>query len=198
MRWFSTKKRICMVHCHPGKASFNNALADAYEQAAKMAGHELTRFNLYDMQFDPILRLSDEGQPQPLEPDLIALRDCINWSNHLVLVFPLWWFSLPALFKGALDRVLAPGWAFMFRGPFIWDKLLKGRSARIIYTMDSPPAISGLLIGNPIEESLKRGTLSFVGFDPVELTAIGPVKLSNDLWRSCWLKDIKKLGKAGI
>jgi hypothetical protein len=64
--------------------------------------------------------------------------------------------------------------------------------------MDSPPAISGLLIGNPIEESLKRGTLSFVGFDPVELTAIGPVKLSNDLWRSCWLKDIKKLGKAGI
>lgn len=196
MNWLARRKTICLIHCHPSKTSFNASLANRYMTGARSSGHEIERFDLYDMEFDPTLRIGEDGSVQSLETDLELLRSAIQASDHLVLIFPLWWFGLPSLLKGALDRILSPGWAFKFNGPFTWEKLLKGKSARIIYTMDSPPIVAKSIIGDPIKDALQKGTLSFVGFEPVKITAIGPVKLSNEFLRFVWATEIEKLGRA--
>ncbi len=195
MSIFSKKRNICLVHCHPNRQSFNAALADQYESGALSSGHEVNRFDVYDMHFDPALRTEGNLLAIDLEQDLQRLRAAVEWCDHLVLVFPLWWFGPPALLKGLLDRLLAPGWAFKFNGPFMWDKLLKGKSARVIYTMDSPPLVAEFMVGHPIVEGLKKGTLEFVGFGPVNVMAIGPVKFSNGIIRKCWKMNVEKLGR---
>lgn len=197
MGWISQKRRICLVHCHPNKGSFNASLAAAYASGAQAGGHHLERFNLYDMSFDPVIRPANDELPQALETDLAELKDAIGSSDHLVLVFPLWWFGTPSLLKGALERLLTPGWAFRFKGPLFWDKLMAGKSARVIYTMDAPPLIAKCLVGDPIREALKTGTLAFVGFEPVNITAIGPVKLSTHFLRECWKARVERLGRSG-
>jgi len=186
-------KKICLVFCHPDQDSFNRALCDSYLAGAKDSGHEVRVLDLYQMQFDPVLRDSRTFKQQE-EPAIIEARQVIDWCEHIVLVFPVWWFSLPALLKGFLDRVLVPGFAYQFDGPMIWRKLLRGRSARVFCTMDSPPIIAKLS-GDPVASMLKFGTLGFVGFKPVTINCFGPLKLSCSWMRERWLSEVKHLGK---
>lgn len=82
------------------------------------------------MAFDPILHEGFE-RVQPLEPDLLAAHDAMRAADHLVFIFPLWHGTLPAIFKGFLERVLQPdlvGSSKQAKFP----KLLKGKSARVI------------------------------------------------------------------
>jgi len=187
------KKNICLILCHPSEKSFNHALSQNYIDGANQSGHSVRLLDLYNMQFDPVLRLP-QSSIQADEPAILEARQTIKWCDHIVLVFPVWWYGLPALLKGFLDRVLAPGWAFQFDGPLIWRKLLQGRSARVICTMDSPPILAKLS-GDPVSASLKAGTLAFVGFEPVSFSCFGPVKLSNSWMRKNWLLEAKDLGK---
>jgi putative NADPH-quinone reductase len=71
---------------------------------------------------------------------LINAQNDITWAEHLTLVYPIWWGGIPALLKGFFDRVFLPGFAFKYRkgSPFP-DKLLKGRTAHLLVTMDTPP-----------------------------------------------------------
>jgi putative NADPH-quinone reductase len=186
-------KKICLVLCHPIDESFNGAISRKYIAGAERSGHQVRVLDLYKMHFDPILR-EPRSFDQIDEPAIVESRQAIEWCEHIVLVFPVWWYSLPALLKGFLDRVLVPGWAYKFDGPLIWQKLLRGRSARVICTMDSPPVLA-LLNGDPISAALKSGTLGFVGFDPVSISCYGPVRLSCSWLREFWLAEVKALGE---
>ncbi|MEM6771760.1 MAG: NAD(P)H-dependent oxidoreductase, partial [Bacteroidota bacterium] len=75
-----------------------------------------------------------------LEPDLLAAWDNILWADHLVWVYPVWWGSVPAVMKGFIDRLFLPGFAFRkHEGSMVkWDKLLAGKTARLISTLDQP------------------------------------------------------------
>ena len=132
-------KRVLVILGHPGTHSFCSALADSYIAAAKDASHDVRVMRLGDLRFDPVLR---EGyqQVQALEPDLLQAQANIHWAEHLVLVYPIWWGGIPALLKGFFDRILLPGFAFQYReGKAFPAKLLKGRSAHLLVTMDTPP-----------------------------------------------------------
>jgi putative NADPH-quinone reductase len=187
------RKKICLVLCHPSDKSFNGALCRQYMEGADRSGHEVRLLDLYNLKFDPILR-DPLSFAQEEEAAILEARQAIKWCDHMVLVFPVWWFSLPALLKGFLDRVLIPGWAYKFDGPMMWQKLLRGRSARIICTMDSAP-IFAKFIGDPVSGSLKSGTLGFVGFEPVSISCYGPLKLSCSWMRSQWLSEVRALGE---
>jgi putative NADPH-quinone reductase len=130
--------RIAVIDGHPDAGSYADAVARAYVEGAEAGGHEVRVFRLRDMQFDPILH-GGFKTPQPLEPDLVKARDAIRWCQHFVIVTPCWWWHVPALLKGFIDRVFLPGVGveYLKRFPYI-RKLLKGRSARVIYTQNSP------------------------------------------------------------
>ena len=160
---------------HPDKDTFNGALASEYERGAGEAGYEVRRMNIGDMAFDPILHLGYK-QIQELEPDLVAFQENVRWCQHLVILYPSWWSTMPAILKGLVDRVWLPGFAFKFTpGGKMWQKLLKGRSASMIITSDTAPLIQRLVFGDTTDE-LRRGILWFAGFSPVRVHKFGYLK----------------------
>ena len=116
------------------------------------------RFDLAALQFDPILRHGYRAE-QPLEPDLVRVRAAIERADHLAWVFPTYWASPPTVVRGLVDRLLLPGWAFRFDGHALPTGLLRGRSARVITTMDSPAWWYRLMLRSPIHHSFGRATL---------------------------------------
>jgi NAD(P)H dehydrogenase (quinone) len=119
----------------------------------------------------------------------------IQNADHLVWVHPVWWGGLPAITKGFIDRLFLPGMAFQYRENSVWwDKLLKGKTAHIITTLDQPGWYYRLFFGRPSVNQLKKSTLGFCGVKPVKVTYIGIVKTADDIQRKKWLQKIYDLG----
>jgi NAD(P)H dehydrogenase (quinone) len=188
---------ILVINGHPRADSLCDALANAYVEGARAAGHTVTTLNLRALTFDPVLR-AGYAEPQPLETDLVAAQEAIRAAGHIVIAFPIWWASTPALLKGFFDRVLLPGFAFKYReGSPLWDKYLTGRTARLLVTSDSPGWYLALVTHNPAVRSVKAGVLEFCGIAPVRTTGFGGVRLSDDAKRQKWLAEARALGERG-
>lgn len=185
-------KKILILQGHPRKDSLVNALTQAYYQGAKENGFDVELIHLIDLNFDLILRTND----QALEPDLIEIQQKIKETDHLVLAFPTWWSTMPALVKGFIDRVFLTGFAFYYKGN-IPQGLLKGKSARFVMTMDTPAFLYRLL-GGPGFTIMNRGILKFSGFKPVKRSAFYTVRASSLEKRTKWIEQMKALGRKGI
>ena len=185
--------RTLLILGHPDPDSFNAALADAYADAALTAGRELRRIDLHAQRFDPILHGAYRGE-QALEPDLQAAQADILWAEEIVWVYPVWWGGLPALLKGFLDRVLLPGFAYKFhQGHRSWDKLLKGRHARIVVTLDTPGWYDRLAYGRPAWRQMKHTILQFCGMKLLSTTTFAPIATSKPEQRERWLAEVRRL-----
>ncbi len=118
--------RIVVIIGHPRTSTYCEALGESYRRGAEAAGHEVKLFVTSKMTFDPILHEGFE-RVQPLETDLQAAHDAMMAADHLVIIFPLWFSSMPAILKGFLERVQQPdlvGPSKLGKHP----KLLKGKS----------------------------------------------------------------------
>lgn len=188
-------KKILIINGHPDEESFNFALANAYKTGALSTGHEVQEIVVRDLKFNPNLQFGYRKRTD-LEPDLLDAREKITWADHIVIIYPVWWGSVPAMLKGFLDRVLLPGFAFKKRENSVWwDKFLTNKSGRIISTMDQPSWYYRLIYKRPSHHAMKKATLEFCGVKPVRITSIGPIRLSKDSYRSNWLKKVEVLGK---
>jgi len=188
-------KKILIINGHPDKESFCAALAEAYKKGAQNSGAEVKEIIVTDLQFNPNLQFGYRKRTE-LEPDLLEAREMIKWANHLVWVYPVWWASFPAILKGFIDRVFLPGFAFKKReGSLLWDKYLKGRSARIISTLDQPVWYYWLINRRPSYWAMKKNILNFCGITPVKATTIGPIRLSKQAFRQRWLERVERLGE---
>lgn len=98
--------------------------------------------------------------------------------------------------KGFIDRLFLPGLAFQYReNSILWDKLLKGKTAHIITTLDQPSWYYWLVNGKPSVNQLKKSTLNFCGIKPVKVSYFGIVKKSNEHIRLKWVTQVEQLGK---
>ncbi len=184
-------KNILVVLGHPDSDSYCGQLADGYSEAAQEAGHHVKSFKLGELEFDPSLH-HGYSKRQVLEPALQELQDSISWATHLVFVYPIWWGGMPAVLKGLFDRVLLPGFAFKYReNSQLWDKLLAGRSAHVIMTMDTPPWYFRWVYRMPAHHQIKKTILEFCGIKPVTLTSLGPVRYASAEKREQWLKRVR-------
>jgi NAD(P)H dehydrogenase (quinone) len=191
--------KILILNCHNRENSFCSALAKAYENGATSSGHDLKILNLRDLELEKYLRYGHDKRYE-LEGDVLKAQELISWSDHLVFVYPTWWAGLPALLRLFFEMVFSPGFAFKYHdrmGKKIvsWDKLLKGKTARIISTMDAPPWYYRWIIGDPAGKIIKKGILGFSGIKVVKATYFGSVKLSTESQREVWLKAVRNLGK---
>ncbi|MGD9868741.1 MAG: NAD(P)H-dependent oxidoreductase [Hyphomicrobiales bacterium] len=185
-------KKIAIVVGHARQGSYCEALGEAYRRGAEDGGHEVTLFNTATMAFDPVLHYGYE-KPQPLEPDLQVAHDSILAADHLVLIFPLWLGTLPAIFKGFLERVLiAEIIGPMKQGRFATP--LKGKSARVVVTMGMPGFVYRWWYGAHALKVLKRNILGFVGASPVRSTILGNIEGAGQDKRRQWLKDMEQMG----
>ena len=189
-------KKILSVLGHPCQESFCGQLAEAFKQGAQGAGHTVNTIHLGSLQFDPILREGYQGD-QELEPDLKNAQQQIAWADYLVFVYPIWWGALPALLKGFIDRTFLPGFAFKYHeGTLGWDRLLTGKSAQLIATMDSPPWYYRWVSRMPGHNQMKKTILEFSGIKPVKIASFGSVKASDQARRTKWLEAVYNLGQS--
>lgn len=188
------KTTIAVIIGHPYSGSYCHALAEAYAHGARRGGAEVRFLDLCRLSFDPNLKHGYHERTE-LEPDLLHAQATIRWAKHLVFVYPNWWGSMPAILKGFLDRTFLPGFAFKSKpNSLLYDKLLKGKSARVLVTMDSPGWYYRFFMRNAGHVLIKRAVLQFCGIAPVKVTGVGPIKTSSADTRAHWLRKAEALG----
>jgi putative NADPH-quinone reductase len=189
------KSNILIITGHPDSQSYCSALANAYRLGAAERGNvQVREIDLGKIDFDPNLQFGYRQRTE-LEEDLKQAQELIRWADHLVFVYPTWWGSMPAILKGFVDRIFLPGFAFKYRdNSSLWDKLLKGKTAHLIVTSDTPSWYNKLIYRSAGHNVMRRNILQFCGITPVRITEIGPVRPSTEQLRAKWLDKVKRLG----
>ncbi len=192
-------KRVVIIQGHPDAQSrhFGHSLADEYAKGCEDGGHEVRRIEVAKLDF-PLLRTKEEFEKGTPPASIAEAQDAIRWANHLVIIYPLWLGSMPALLKAFLEQILRPGFAFEYqKSGGIAKKLLAGKSARIVITMGMPAFVYRWIFGASDLKSLKRNTLWFCGISPVKTTLIGNIEGINAKRRMGWLDEMRGLGILG-
>lgn len=181
----SPAMKCLIVHAHPEPRSFSSALKEAARETLSRQEHEVQLSDLYAMGFNPVASADDFLEPanpeycvyaleqrhavqhHSLSPDIQAELDKLLWCDLLILNFPLYWCSTPAIMKGWIDRVFVSG--LVYGGKRFYNRGgLAGRRALVSVTlggqvhMFQPEGIHG-----PLPELLKpllQGTLAYAGF----------------------------------
>ena len=217
--------KVLIVHAHPEPRSFVGALRDvAVEELARL-GHEVRVSDLHALGFransgrHDFLEPADAAYLKPqreqlhaserrtFAPDVQAEVDKLLWADAMIWTFPLWWFSVPAILKGWVDRVFVMG-AIYGGGRVYANGALKGRRAMLAFTTGGPAAsyapggVNGSL--NVILYPIHHGILWFTGMDVLPPFVVhGPVRLSDveraaalDAWRGRLrgLEDLAPMG----
>ena len=186
-----SKILVIVGHVRPG--TYCDALGDAYATGARAGGHDVTLVHTATLDFDPILRGAYEER-QPLEADLVPIRDALFSADHIVIIFPLWLGTMPAILKGFLERILQLDlFDAMKAGHFVSP--LKGKSARIIMTMGMPGFVYRWWFGAHALSVLKRNILGFLGAGPIRSTIHGSIESVSDEKRKTWLAAAEALGR---
>jgi NAD(P)H dehydrogenase (quinone) len=212
------KKTILIVHAHPDPASLNRQLVDTAVHTLEQQGHDVLQSDLYGMRWKAVFDEHDfpaRADPQRLDfvtesghayasgrqtPDVAEEQRKLLAADAVILQFPLWWFGLPAILKGWVDRVFAYGLAYGYKGAGnryrYGDGAFHGKRALLSVTVGgaaqdySPRGING-----PLDQLLfpiTHGTLFFPGMDVLPTHAvygtgrIGPagVAAAQAHWRS--------------
>ena len=157
--------RTLLILAHPLKDSFCAAIAQRARQGLAGRGHSIDFLDLYGEDFDPRLSAAERAAYYAETAVLSAVGDHTERllaADTLVLVFPQWWFSLPAILKGYFDRVLQPGIAFDHTPGYgkILPRLAGLSQVLAISTLGSPWWVTNLYMGNPVKRQLRRGILA--------------------------------------
>lgn len=196
-----TSPRILVVIGTPLAGSLNHALARSYADAARAGGAEV---RVVDLARDDVprhpslrdeLRMPRTDADMPLADDVAAYIDDVAWADHLAFFFPQWWGSYPAVLKAWIDRVFVSGFAFRYRERgSLWDKLLTGRTARIVMTMDSPGIWNAWTYRDAAIRSLRSATLQYCGIRVRGVTRLAEVRHRTDAHRTRWIDGMASFG----
>lgn len=193
---------ILVVIGTPISNTLNHALAQRYVDAARAGGAEVL---LIDLARDPIpphpthpgeqrMPRADHPGDTPLDPDVAEYMVAIERADHIVVFFPQWWGTYPAALKAFIDRMFLPGFAFRYQAWPRWERLLVGRTARIVMTMDSPRFWNAVVYRNAAETSLKRAIFAYTGIRTRGITRFAEVRNATAATREKWLAIAERLG----
>lgn len=153
--------RVLVIYCHPSPTSFNAAIRDTALEALREKGHEARLIDLYARGFNPVMSESDWRAYSIEGSNLDPFRDQADdllWAETVIFIYPTWWFNLPAMLKGWLERVLVPGFAFEMptaeRDHL--PKLTNIRRIIVLTTCGATPWLSWI-VGQPGRRTLLRG-----------------------------------------
>ncbi|WP_194438921.1 NAD(P)H-dependent oxidoreductase [Vibrio fluminensis] len=189
---------VLVVYWHPEPKSFNGAMFSKAVEVLEAEGHQVKTSNLHQMQFDPVsgrhnftttndadffkqqLEEMHATEHQGFSPEIEAEIQKLEWCDLVIFQFPLWWFGMPAMLKGWVDRVFAMGRTYG-GGRFYQDGVYQGKKAMLSVTMGGPEE-AYIIDGwngdlNGILRPIHRGILEFNGFSVLAPHAVyGPAR----------------------
>lgn len=211
--------KILIVFAHPEEKSFNGALFRTTIATLEEAGHEVKTSDLYKSNFQPVsdqrnfTRLKDAtyfkqqheelyaAQQHTFSTDILSEQEKVAWCDMMIWQFPLYWFSVPAILKGWIDKVFAMG-KFYDTGRIYDRGVLVGKKAMLSVTTGGPE-------GNYVADRygdirsilfpIHRGILEFLGFSVLQPEIIYAVERLTDDERKMilnnWAKRLKNIEK---
>lgn len=192
-------RRITLIQGHPDAARphLGHALAEAYRSGAEGAGHEVRSIAVAELNF-PLITSREDFEHGERPAPIREAQSMIRTSDHLVIFYPLWLGTMPALLKAFLEQVMRYDFAFEPLPGGRFRRLLKGRSARVVITMGMPAMAYRWFFGAHSLKSLERNILKFAGIAPVRESLFGMVEAVDDDRRRRWLEEMERLGGRGI
>lgn len=196
---------VFVVYWHPEPGSFNHAMMETARQTLSGCGHDVQVSDLHAMAFDPVsgrhnfttvhdaafLKLQLEEmhatEHNAFSAELETEMGKLEWCDLMIWQFPLWWFGLPAVFKGWVDRVFAMGRTYG-AGRFYENGVFDGKRALVSLTTGGPEdayrrgGFNGDL--DAILRPIHRGMLRFVGFQVLQPQVVyAPARMPESLRR---------------
>ncbi len=106
---------VLIVYTHPVPDSFNRAILNATLKGLEAAGNDVQVADLYAENFQPAMTAGDfvQFKLKPMPTEIQAEQARVEWSDGIIFIFPLWWWSLPGMLKGWIDRMMSYGWAWL-------------------------------------------------------------------------------------
>jgi putative NADPH-quinone reductase len=191
-------KRILIIDGHPDQKAghYLHALSSAYRDGAQAGGHLVRGIVVSELWF-PLLRTSEDFRSGTPPEGIRKAQEWFEWADHVVILFPLWLGSMPALLKGFFEQVFRPGFAFTTTGGRLFPRkkrLLAGKSVRIIVTMGMPAWFYRWYFRAHSVKSLRRNILAACGLKPIRASCVGPVETMSQASRGNWLSKVQRLG----
>jgi len=215
------RPRALVILAHPERNSFNGAMADAAVETLREQGYAVAISDLYRMGFDPVsdrrnfatVKNADYFKQQVEEdhateangfaPDVEAEIAKLEAADLMIWQFPLWWFSVPGVLKGWVDKVFAFNRIYG-RGRFYDKGLFRGKRALLSLTTGGsgvdayqPGGFNGDI--NGILRPIQRGMLEFVGFDVLKPQIVyGPAQITEEDRRAhlaAWRQRLKQIAQ---
>lgn len=192
--------RILVVVGHPLAGSLSHELAEHYAEAARAAGAQVRVRDLSEHQpGNPPDRASlrSVGEDRSwLDPLVAADLADLEWAQHVLIVFPQWWGLCPAVLKAWIDRTFVSGVTYRSLPGYRWERLLTGRTARLIMTFDVPRWYNLLVYRDAAIAALRHATLGYCGVRTVGVSRFSPVKTSTAELRARWAAQAAEFGAA--
>ena len=194
--------KTLVIFNHPYGGSYCGAILGAVVKGLKKSGQPYRIINLDQDDFDPVMRAKDliafAGAGRAGKDALDAIDDQVKryktdleWAEHLVMIFPIWWMTMPAMTKGFVDKVIFPAIAYnMDQGNLV--SRLKVSKVTVITTMNTPADVYKERFDNSLEGSLIKGTFNQIGIHDVRWISLNMVKQVGDEKRWLWLDEIEQ------
>jgi putative NADPH-quinone reductase len=200
-----TKKDIMktlIIYYHPYEGSYCHSILGAVKTGLKKGGHACKVIDLDIDGFDPVMRGKDlkafgeAGRGEDIlttdvDPIVLRYKKRLEWAERIVMIFPIWWMTMPAMMKGFIDKVIFPGVAYDMEGGRLKSRLKNLRQVTVISTMNTPADIYRDMFGNSLEGSLIKGTFNQIGIHDVEWISLNMVKQSGQEVRKMWLEELE-------
>lgn len=193
------KRSVCIIQGHPHAVANHlcHAIADSYAEGAAFKGAQVQRVDIATI--DPAV-FRDPAEFATAPPDnILAAQKAIAAADHIVVVFPLWLGTMPAMVKAFFEQICRNGFAIQNEKGSSWPRqMLKGKTARVIVTMGMPSLAFRLMFGGHGVRCLSKSILGMAGIKPVRETLIGGVGDLKPTTSAKLLKRVRALGRALI
>ena len=160
---------VLVIYTHPIKESFNRKILTAVEQELVASGHSVKTADLYAEKFPCAMTADDFAafENLPMSPEILSEQERVDWCEAMIFIFPIWWWSLPAMLKGWIDRVMSYGWAWV--DPKDPDSgHLRHRKILVLATAgDSKEGFAKRGYDTALHTQLNVGTWNYCGFKDV-------------------------------
>lgn len=182
---------VLIIYAHPNPKSFNYAILNQVKHGLTDGKHNFTVIDLYEDNFNPVLVFNENVKRSDLvnNVEMKHYQKLIKQADHLIFIYPIWWYGMPAILKGFIDKLFVSGFAYTTKGK-IPKGLFGNKSAWVIYTIDSPLWFVKLFRRNIEWKVMKDAILKYCGIKHVRRMMFAGVKNSNFNNRQKWLELI--------
>lgn len=190
--------KVTLVVAHPDPGSFNAAVARAAYEAALAAGASVRVHDLYADGFDPRMPAAEVGTTHFADALTARYAREVLDADAFVIVHPVWFFHVPAVMKGWVDRVMREGVVYRVSSGDRTEGMLRARAALVITTANAPEALEVGVLGDPLGTFWDRIVFGFGGVSDVRRVRFASVKESDPEARAGWLREVGRAVEAMV